>query len=71
MAFQVGLTDREQYVHRLGRTARAGKSGAGLLLLADFETCMLKELRDIPLHPAGADSELTGGVACGIAGHCT
>eukprot|EP00605_Chrysophyceae_sp_TOSAG23-4_P001864 GSChrysophyteH1.ASY1.ANO1.2056.1 assembled CDS len=24
---QVGLTDREQYIHRLGRTARAGKSG--------------------------------------------
>eukprot|EP00971_Amphidinium_carterae_P209323 4152162-Amphidinium_carterae.1 len=22
---QVGLTDREQYIHRLGRTARAGK----------------------------------------------
>merc|ERR1712003_577957 len=26
---QVGLTDRSQYIHRLGRTARAGKSGKG------------------------------------------
>ena len=34
---QVGLTDREQYTHRLGRTARAGKGGAGLLLLMDVE----------------------------------
>jgi ATP-dependent RNA helicase MSS116 len=36
---QVGLTDRSQYIHRLGRTARAGKGGCGLLLLADDETC--------------------------------
>ena len=34
---QVGLTDKEQYTHRLGRTARAGKDGAGMLLLMDFE----------------------------------
>jgi ATP-dependent RNA helicase MSS116 len=35
------MTTKEQYIHRLGRTARAGKSGAGLLLLADFEqNCM-------------------------------
>ena len=26
-----------QYVHRLGRTARAGKAGRGLLVLADYE----------------------------------
>jgi hypothetical protein len=31
---QVGMTERDQYIHRLGRTARAGKSGTGLLLLA-------------------------------------
>jgi len=35
---QVGLpTDKAQYVHRLGRTARAGKNGRGVLLLGDFE----------------------------------
>ncbi len=64
---QVGLTDREQYVHRLGRTARAGKRGAGLLLLADFEAeVMLRDLRDLPLQPAGAGSALTGGASAGV-----
>ena len=37
---QVGVpSDKAQYVHRLGRTARAGKGGQGLLVLADFEVC--------------------------------
>lgn len=36
---QVGLpSDKAQYIHRLGRTARAGKAGHGILLLCDFES---------------------------------
>lgn len=40
-------------VHRLGRTARAGASGHGLLILADFETFFLhnREVRKFNLKP--------------------
>ena len=48
---QVGVpSDKAQYVHRLGRTARAGKGGSGLLVLADFETFFLGKLRDLPIQ---------------------
>jgi len=48
---QVGLTEREQYIHRLGRTARAGKNGGGLLLVAPFEQrTMTQALPDMNLQ---------------------
>eukprot|EP01038_Epipyxis_sp_PR26KG_P013359 gene13359-17918_t len=40
---QIGTTSKEQYIHRLGRTARAGKEGSGLLLLAPFESKYMLE----------------------------
>lgn len=47
---QVGVpSDRSQYVHRIGRTARAGKSGSGFLLLCDFESYFINDLKDLPL----------------------
>jgi ATP-dependent RNA helicase MSS116 len=50
LVLQMGLTNKEQYTHRLGRTARAGKEGSGLLLCAPFETNALKnELRYFPM----------------------
>jgi ATP-dependent RNA helicase MSS116 len=33
----------EQYIHRLGRTARAGASGRGVLILAPFEKFFLQQ----------------------------
>ncbi len=67
---QVGLTDREQYIHRLGRTARAGKSGVGLLILADYEARpLLRELADIPITLSMRDSAVTGGAVAGLEGH--
>jgi ATP-dependent RNA helicase MSS116, mitochondrial len=69
MIVQVGLTDREQYIHRVGRTARAGKSGCGLLIAADYEAhALLPELSDLPLHAAGPTSAITGGAAAGLPG---
>lgn len=51
---QVGLTEREQYIHRLGRTARAGKDGGGLLLVTGFEEYTMKQaLPDMNLVTLG------------------
>jgi ATP-dependent RNA helicase MSS116 len=44
LIIQVGFVTRDQYVQRLGRTARAGKGGQGILLLADFEADVVKGL---------------------------
>ncbi|KWU46315.1 DEAD-domain-containing protein [Rhodotorula sp. JG-1b] len=62
---QVGLpASPEQYIHRLGRTARAGGTakGVGILVLAPFETFFLRKpiVNTLPLtpHPPIAPSEL-------------
>lgn len=62
---QVGMTDRSQYIHRLGRTARAGKSGKGCLLLADYEETHMvkKELSDMPLEKIPVPDSETASLA--------
>ena len=52
VGFQIGIADsRESYIHRLGRTGRAGKVGHGLLVLSDIEKRFLTELKgiDVPV----------------------
>lgn len=52
---QFGVPEnRDQYIHRLGRTGRAGKEGKGVLILAPFERKFLKELDDLDI-PANRD----------------
>ncbi len=50
LVIQMGMTQRDQYIHRLGRTARAGKEGTGVLVLHPSEyRFMNNELSDMPL----------------------
>lgn len=56
---QYGMPDgRETYIHRLGRTGRAGKRGRGLIILNETERSFLSERLDgldVPLHEEYAD----------------
>lgn len=49
--------NKEQYIHRLGRTARAGGEGQGIIVLADYEEFFLKKIADLAVKkhdPLGA-----------------
>ncbi|GAB4861602.1 hypothetical protein Ancab_036795 [Ancistrocladus abbreviatus] len=53
LVMQLGLpSDREQYIHRLGRTGRKGKEGQGILLLAPWEEYFLSFIKDLPITKA-------------------
>lgn len=56
---QIGLPrDRESYIHRLGRTARAGKEGEGWIVLTPFEKGEIRRrLRGLPLVDATSELE--------------
>jgi ATP-dependent RNA helicase MSS116, mitochondrial len=51
LIIQVGATEKDPYIHRVGRTARAGGiEGRGLLILSDHEEqYMAGVLSDLPL----------------------
>ncbi|KAI5000742.1 hypothetical protein ZWY2020_010701 [Hordeum vulgare] len=50
LVIQVGLpSDRQQYIHRLGRTGRKGKEGQGILLLAPWEKHFLSSVNDLSI----------------------
>ncbi|KAL2802250.1 P-loop containing nucleoside triphosphate hydrolase protein [Aspergillus granulosus] len=54
LVVQVGLpSNAEQYVHRVGRTARAGKDGRAVILLTQAESFFLNVNRHLPIkeHP--------------------
>ncbi|KAK7389824.1 hypothetical protein VNO78_25118 [Psophocarpus tetragonolobus] len=57
LVVQIGLpSDREQYIHRLGRTGRRGKEGQGILLLAPWEDFFLSTVKDLPIEKAPVPS---------------
>ncbi|RIA95770.1 P-loop containing nucleoside triphosphate hydrolase protein [Glomus cerebriforme] len=57
MVLQIGApSSREQYIHRLGRTGRAGKEGEGMLVLAPFEKEFAKIISDLPIKEVDGQS---------------
>ena len=62
---------RDTYIHRIGRTGRAGKDGEAILLLSPFEKKFLNLLDDLPIqeelrlssHPTGKNKELSDKIA--------
>ena len=60
LVVQTGLpSSAEQYIHRLGRTARAGRSGRGILILAPFESFFLssKEVKTLSISSQTLSAE--------------
>merc|ERR1740129_2072603 len=49
---------REHYIHRVGRTARAGKLGRAVLLLGELEQGFLRTVEDLPLTPLQDEDSL-------------
>ncbi len=43
-------SDKAQYIHRIGRTGRAGKDGAAVLILCPHEASFAEQLRDLPVQ---------------------
>ncbi|CAL9771661.1 unnamed protein product [Musa acuminata subsp. burmannicoides] len=53
LVIQLGVpADREQYIHRLGRTGRKGQEGTGILMLAPWEDFFLSTIKDLPITKA-------------------
>lgn len=62
---QLGLpADKDQYIHRLGRTARAGAMGRGIIVLSQAEEFFLKDsksgIADLPIHLLSTSSTPPG-----------
>ncbi|KAJ3123624.1 hypothetical protein HK098_001792 [Nowakowskiella sp. JEL0407] len=49
LVIQLGMTSKEQYVHRTGRTGRAGSSGKSILVLSEFEEKFLESINHLPI----------------------
>ncbi|KAJ5438745.1 ATP-dependent RNA helicase [Penicillium daleae] len=66
LVVQVGLpSNGEQYVHRVGRTARAGNDGRAIILLTPAESFFMKVNRHLPIQPhPETNAVLEGATAC-------
>jgi ATP-dependent RNA helicase MSS116 len=65
LVIQVGMpSNGEQYVHRVGRTARAGADGRAIILLTEAESFFMKNNRHLPIQ-AHPDTEAINAAAPG------
>ncbi|KAI9775056.1 MAG: hypothetical protein M1835_005946 [Candelina submexicana] len=56
---QVGLpSDGEQYVHRVGRTARVDKDGRAVILLTKAESFFINANRQLPIQPYAHQADI-------------
>jgi ATP-dependent RNA helicase MSS116 len=52
LVIQLGLPAKaEEYIHRVGRTARAGNDGRAVILLTEKESYFVKVNKKLPIHP--------------------
>ena len=64
-------SEQAQYIHRIGRTARAGKQGQAILLLHDFEEFFMQSLKGLPVEQMQPASQqvivilITYALSCG------
>jgi hypothetical protein len=57
LVLQVGSpATRDVYVQRIGRTGRAGASGAAILLLCEYEKSFLSTLKGLPIEHMASDN---------------
>ena len=63
LVIQVGLpSNAEQYVHRVGRTARAGKDGRAIILLTQGESFFLAQNQKLPIKPHVKTDRILSGI---------
>ncbi|KAE8330241.1 ATP-dependent RNA helicase mss116, mitochondrial [Aspergillus sergii] len=64
LVIQVGLpSNGEQYVHRVGRTARAGNDGRAIILLTEAESFFMKVNRHLPIQPHPQTDAINAGAS--------
>ncbi|CRG82930.1 hypothetical protein PISL3812_00277 [Talaromyces islandicus] len=64
LVIQVGLpSNGEQYVHRVGRTARAGNDGRAIILLTQPESFFMNNNRHLPIKPHPQTDEINAGAS--------
>jgi ATP-dependent RNA helicase MSS116, mitochondrial len=59
---QIGLPmNGEQYVHRVGRTARVDRDGRAVILLTQAESFFVATNKQLPIHPYGSPIDVFAG----------